>query len=449
MPTRARVSAGHLTVGIVSCLALAAGAAAETFDYGIDAGIAETSNVSLLPGNTVSQTMAVADVDFDYKQQTRLLDASLKGNFSYIDYLQNAYDRQLLGRFDGSGRFALIPERLTWVVQDSFGQAVLDPFTPTTPNNLENVNYFSTGPDLALRLGSTGFFNASARYARTTYATSPFNSNRLQASIAAGLQLSARSTVSLNADNERVLFTNTFYNTDFNRTNAFVRYTQQGARTEFTADVGATRIKQGNDTNDGALIRLDATRKLSSAAKLVGSAGRTFTDASTSFNTLQSGAIGVVGAAPAAVTSDTYTSDYASLAWNYKRSRTTIDLSARFEKDNYALDPTLDVKRGGGELRLDRQVTRIFNAELLGRYFRTDYADTFLTQIQASPRFDDELIASVLTLRYGRGLEIKLRLEHDARVTSGFSNSYKDNRAFLTVGYRSNNAPPEIVDPGA
>ena len=102
MPTRARVSAGHLTIGIASCLALAAGASAETFDYGIDAGIAETSNVSLLPGNTVSQTMAVADVDFDYKEQTRLLDASLKGNFSYIDYLQNAYDRQLLGRFDGS-----------------------------------------------------------------------------------------------------------------------------------------------------------------------------------------------------------------------------------------------------------------------------------------------------------------------------------------------------------
>ena len=94
-------------------------------------------------------------------------------------------------------------------------------------------------------------------------------------------------------------------------------------------------------------------------------------------------------------------------------------------------------------------MTRIFNAELLGRYFRTDYADTFVTQIQASPRYDDELIATVLSLRYGSGLEIKLRLEHDARVTSGFSNSYKDNRAFLTVGYRSNNTPPEIVDPGA
>src|SRR3984957_4258636 len=143
MPTRPRVPPPPLTGGIVSCLALASGAIAETFDYGIDAGIAETDNVSLLPANKVSQTMAVADVDFDFKQQTRLIDAALKGTFSYIDYLQHAYDRQLLGRFDGSGRFALIPERLTWVVQDAFGQSVLDPFTPTTPNNLENVNYFS------------------------------------------------------------------------------------------------------------------------------------------------------------------------------------------------------------------------------------------------------------------------------------------------------------------
>jgi len=110
----ARVSAGHLTIGIASCLALAAGASAETFDYGIDAGIAETSNVSLLPGNTVSQPWPWRMSISDYKEQTRLLDASLKGNFSYIDYLQNAYDRQLLGRFDGSGRVPSFPERLRW-----------------------------------------------------------------------------------------------------------------------------------------------------------------------------------------------------------------------------------------------------------------------------------------------------------------------------------------------
>jgi len=447
MSMRPRARAPRLTIAIVSIFALACAAGAQNLNYGVDAGVAETDNVTLVSSHTVSQTIAIADLDFDFKQQTRLLDADVKGNFSYLDYLEHAYDRQLLGRFDGSGRFAIIPERLTWVLQDDFGQSVLDPFTPTTPNNLENVNYFSTGPDLALRVGSTGFFNASGRYARTSYATSPFNSNRLQGSLAWGLQLSARSTVSLNADTERVLFENTLLNTDFDRTNAFVRYTLQGARTEFSADLGATRINQSNDSTSGALAKVELSRKLSSAAKLTLSGGHILTDASTSFSSLQGGAIGVVGTAPAAVTSDSYTSDYASAGWQYQRGRTTLGLSGRWEKDNYAAQPQLDVTRSGAEFKAARQVTRSFDAELLGRYYKTDYAHNFVTGLATSPRYDDELVAGVLTWRYGRGLEVKLRLEHDARVTTSLDNAYKDNRAFLTVGYRPNRPPaPEIAD---
>jgi hypothetical protein len=442
MLMRPRARAPRLTIAIVSILALASAAGAQNLNYGVDAGVAETDNVTLVSSHTVSQTIAIADLDFDFKQQTRLLDADVKGNFSYLDYLQHAYDRQLLGRFDGSGRFAIIPERLTWVLQDDFGQSVLDPFTPTTPNNLENVNYFSTGPDLAVRVGATGFLNASARYARTSYGTSPFNSNRLQGSLAWGLQLSARSTISLNADTERVLFQNTVLNTDFDRTNAFVRYTLQGARTEFSADLGATRISQSNDSTSGALAKVELSRKISSAAKLTLSGGHILTDASTSFSSLQSGAIGVVGTAAAAVTSDSYTSNYATAGWQYRRGRTTLGLSGRWEKDNYAAQPLLDVTRSGGELRAARQVTRAFNAELLGRYFKTDYAHNFVTGPATSPQFDDELVAAVLTWRYGRGLEVKLRLEHDARVTTSLDDAYKDNRAFLTVGYRPNSRPP-------
>jgi hypothetical protein len=434
----------------VSMLALAAPAgAADTFTYGVDAGIGETDNVTLVSTNKVSQTTAIADLDFDLKQQTRLLDADAKGNFSYVDYLQNAFGNQFLGRFDGSAHVALIPERLTWVVQDDFGQSVLDPFTPTTPNNLENVNYFSTGPDLALRLGSTGFFNMSARYARTSYETSPFNSNRLQGSLGLGWLLSARSTVSLNADTERVLFADTAANTDFDRTNAFVRYTLQGARTEVSADLGATRVAQGDTSTTGALAKLQASRKLSSAATLRLSLGRDLTDASTSFSSLQSGAIGVVGTAPAAVTSNSYTSDYASLEWQYARSRTKFGVSGRWEKDVYSGDPALDVTRGGVEFKAERNLTRSLTGELQGRYYKTDYINETAARILGTPNYDDELIAGVMTWRHGRGLEVKLRCEHDARVTSADAFGYKDNRVFLTVGYRPDTRQVMENDPGA
>ena len=234
-----------LPLALAASLAVSQAATAETLTYGADAGIAETDNVNLAPTREVSQTIAVVDLDFDVKQLTRRFDLDAKGNFSYLDYLQNAYGGQLVGRFDGTAKIALIPERLTWVVQDDFGQAALDPFTPQTPNNLENVNYLSTGPDVALRFGGTTFLNLSARVARAQYETSPFNSNRVLGDAAWGFQLSPASTLSLNADTERVLFENTVFNTDFDRSNAFMRYEIQGARTTFSADLGGTRIEQG------------------------------------------------------------------------------------------------------------------------------------------------------------------------------------------------------------
>jgi len=426
----------------VSILALKAATAAETLAYGVDVGVAESDNVTLVPTNKVSQTIALADVDFDVKKQSRLFDVDAKGNFTYLDYLQGAYGSQVIGRFDGAAHVALIPERLTWVLTDDFGQAALDAFTPVTPTNLENVNYVSTGPDLALRLGGTSFINASARFARAQYQTSPFNSNRVLGSLAWGRQLSAQSSVSLNGDTERVLFDNTVLNSDFDRTSGFGRYEVQGARTNLSADLGATTIDQSGSSNAGSgssttggLARIQLTRKLSTAAKLTLSVGHDLTDASTSFSNLQSGAIGVVGTAPAALTSNSYTTNYASVGWQYERNRTTLAVSGRRERDTYGGAPALDYTLSGGEFRVARILTRAFTAEIFGRYYKSNYPHGIVAPANGSADFDDELIAGILTWRHGHGLEVKLTLEHDARVATGI-NGYRENRAVLTVGYR-------------
>src|ERR1700683_2833768 len=139
----------------------AQGARAESFSYGADVGIGESDNVTLAQTDKVSQTIAIADLDFDLKDQSRRFDVDAKGNFSDLDYLQNAYSNQLVGRFDGRADVALIPERVIWVLTDSFGQAQIDPFTAAVPTNLQNINYVATGPDATFRLGPTIFLDLS------------------------------------------------------------------------------------------------------------------------------------------------------------------------------------------------------------------------------------------------------------------------------------------------
>ncbi len=440
----------------------AASSKAGTLVYGIDVGVAESDNVTLVSTNKVSQTIAVADGDFDVKKQSRLLDLDAKGNFTYLDYLQGAYGGELIGRFDGSAHLAIIPDRLVWVVQDDFGQAALDAYTPVTPNNLEDVNYLSTGPDFALRFGASSYLNVSARYAHTDYQTNPYNSNRLLGDLAWGYQLSAQSSVSLNGETERVLFTNTVVNSDFDRSSGYLRYEVKGARTELSADLGASTINQYGSTTR-PLVKLNLARKLSAAARLTLTAGRDLTDAATSFSGLQGGAIGLVGTAPAAQTTDNYTRSYASATWQYERNRTLIAVSGRWEKDIYDSAPltaaplssapvigsaaALDYTLGGAEFRVQRRVTRALTAEILGRIYKTDYLHSSVTGQLGTPNYSNEQVSAGVTWRHGRGLVVKLRYEHNAELTTGIY-GYGENRVVLTVGYRPNGNKPES-DPGA
>src|ERR1700722_20350831 len=439
-----------------------AGAGAERLTYGVDAGLGETDNVALAPTNKVSQTIATVDADFDIKHQFSRLDVDAKGNFTDFDYVQGAFGNQLLGRFDGVAHYALIPQRLTWVLADDFGQAAVDPFLPTTPGNLEDINYVSTGPDLALRMGCTGFVDGSVRIARATFQTSPFSSSRALASLAVGQQLSARSSVSLNGVAERVLFDNTVVNGDFDRIGGYVRYEIEGALTSLSVDLDATKISQnasaglstivigptGQPTPEpvtipqnaysttGPLARIAVTRKLSSAASLTVSGGRELTDGISSFSSIQSGAIGVVGAVPALLTSSSYTSDFGSVGWRYERNRTTIGVSGHWERDVYFSQPQFDMTRKGGEFNVERKLSRAFALQVLGRYYKSDYPHTFVTLNGGSPKLDDEIVAAMLSWRYGHALEVRLRAEHSSRNTTGVDEGFRENRVFLTVGYR-------------
>lgn len=414
---------------------VAPGRRGQTFDFGADVGIGESDNVTLVDTNKVSQTIAITDLDLDIKDQTRRFDVDAKGAFSYLDYLQNAYSNQLIGRFDGRAAVALIPDRVTWVLTDNFGQSQIDPFTAVVPTNLQNINYIATGPDAAFRLGPTVFLDLSARYAKTSYQTDPFDSNSVIGSAALGRALSAQSSISINGSFERMSFDNTTVNTDFNRSSVYAHYEVQGARTNLTANLGATKADQGTQSFTGPNAKLQLSRRLSPASTLTVTIGRDITDGSTAFANLQSGAIGGITTAPGVISQNNYTVTYGSVGWEYARNRTTIGVSGIWEKDAYEGLPLLDVTRASAEFRIERKLTSVLSGQLIGRVNRNEYGNTDFFET-------DGLVGGALLFRAGRALEIKLRYDHSTRAASGVglipgtSNDYHENRAFLTVGYR-------------
>jgi hypothetical protein len=445
----------------------------QKLSYGADVGVGETDNVTLASTDKTSQTLAIADANIDVLEQRRLFSVDAKGDFSYLDFLQGAYGPELIGRFDGLGKVTFLPERLVWVVQEDFGQGQIDPFAPVTPTNQQNINYTSTGPDLSLRLGSLGFLNATARYARTTYQDSPFDSGNLIGTFAVGRFVSAGASASLVASADRALFDNTAVNADFTRGSLYGDYEAKGARTELTVNLGVTRVTQGAESFPqgiesnqgiqsvpqgaqsvtGPLATFKLSRRLSAAMKLTFTATRVITDASTSFSGLQSGAVstigtvqtvgsaGTVSTAPAPLTSSNYTATSASLNWEYMFSRTTIGLSGQWERDSYAGQVMLDVERATAQFSVGRKLSERFSAQLVASVYRTDYPQVDSTETNT-------LAGVNLTFQAPRGLQVRLRADHVSQTASGgqpntlgSQANYSENRVLLTVGYQSTKAP--------
>jgi hypothetical protein len=207
-------------------------------------------------------------------------------------------------------------------------------------------------------------------------------------------------------------------------------------------------VTQGVESLTGPLAKLKLSRKLSAAAKLTLTVGRDITDASTSFSSLQSGAIstigtlggagatGAVSTAPAPQTTGNYTVTYSSLNWQYLRNRTTVSASGQWEKDSYDGQPLLDLTRETAQLTFERQLNRHFSAQLLGSLYRTDYTHTDYAET-------DGFLGFGVTFREQKGLEIRLRYDHASRIAAGIGagSNYATNLVFLTVGYRPKPRP--------
>lgn len=411
---------------------------AELARYGIAAGVGETDNVNLSSTDPKSQTIAAADLDFDLKRTGAVLDASGLGDFTDLDYLEGAYSNQILGRFDGLADAKLWSDRLKWVVADDFGDQQTDPFEAITPLNIQRVNVFATGPDVALHPTYATFLNLDARYANLTYQTSPFDGHDLLGSAEFGRELSPLERISLVVQAEELRFDNTTLNTDYDRRQAYAHYLIQGARTSIDAQLGAT---QANDTDSswqtGPLVRLLLTRRISPFSILTVGGGREYTDAGDSFATLTAGAGGGIVVAPVTQTTGNYQRTYGTAGWEFARLRTTVGLTGNWERDMFDLQSVYDVTRASVGLNLGRALTPKLSVNVSGAVDRYDYMNEGFTNNFGTAGAGVSYLA-------GRWLIVYARYDHSFSRSAGSPEgvplvgglTYDENRVFVMVGYR-------------
>lgn len=334
---RQRLRNTLLATAIASLLPAAASAA--RIDYTIESGYERNDNVTLSETDPVEQNIGHIGLGFALEQNSSAMRASVVGRIDHRrheDIYGNTTDRMLQGQFS----WMAIPDRLTFVVDDSYGVEAIDRYASDSPGNRQQVNVLMFGPNLHFGLGSTLQGQAELRYINSdAEVTEEFDSDRVLAALRAIRQIDTTSSLSFNLQAQNVDFDNDLFAPDHRRYEGFVNYQRKFRKFEGFIDVGYAYIDYKNrESHDDPLLRGEVRWNLSERSTFSANAARQFSDAATS-------ALAEIGSSegvpPSVVTGSTTINAYAyretsvGAGYDYSGPRMTLSFHGTLQELDY------------------------------------------------------------------------------------------------------------------
>jgi hypothetical protein len=399
------------------------------FDYRASLGAGYSDNVRRTATDEINESIAMAGLRFAVNEDTRRLQADVVGDLAYYSYLSNTYENELVGSVYADTEFTLLPERITWALSDQFGQVAIDPFQPATPDNRENINYFSTGPDFTVGLGSQFRLRLGGRYSLITYEEDPLDATVTGGQVALVRSLSGRSSVSLNGSLRQTEYDDPVLNSNFDQMESYFRYEVQGARTNLAVDAGYTKLeREALDVEEsGALLRFDLSRRMSSSSVLSLSGAHEFSTSAGAFAG-DLGAHGGVSTAPGRQTADPFTLDRATLGWSFNRNVTSISAAANWSEQTYDTNTTLDQTTMVLAARYRRDLSA---ATSMG----VNVSHTAFSYVQSGADYDELTVGVSYSWRMSRSLTLDIKYDYADRSGDATMNVFKENHLWLMIGY--------------
>ena len=327
-------------MGLVATVLVAfpAGAASILSDLTLSSSVGWSDNITGVASNQQTETMVGVGVQGVLGADRRRSGLSGRFDLQYLNYLNNEFDDQVAGNADLQGRYELVPDRLSLVVEDTFGQTQTSAFAPSTPETQQNTNFLSAGPDLRLDLTNSLLFLGSVRYVIETYETTPAENTRWQGTGGLHYEFSSRSSLGLLAQAQDVSFSDSAPYDDFSRRELLLRYRINAPRTTLQADGGRSefrgrgvqqlsqdmwiyRIVVSRDLTNRSELSLSAGREISDGGDLFAATMETFGD-SGNLRPMGLGAVQAIGNGVLA-TGDAMRTFYWGASWRYTAPRST------------------------------------------------------------------------------------------------------------------------------
>lgn len=439
-PGRHEVKLSKRTQSVLVCLttvcvlsqahAAQQGPVEDVFEWSLNGGAQYSDNIARTQENEESQTVGIAGLVLQLNANRPRLRSDVGANLQYRDYLDDAFDNEVVGGVNAGLDLAFVPKRFHWVVEDNFGQIANDRQLADTPDNRQNVNYLSTGPDFFFSMGGRTLLQLSGRYGDAYYETTPEDNQSLTGSLALIRRMSDSASWSINGSTTEVEYDEEELFAKYQLDRAFLRFEAEGSRTTFSADAGYSAVdREGSDKDDGLMARVEVSRAVAARSRIGLAAGTEFATPAEAFRRDQTlTGIPTTGADDAVAFSDPYQSDYAYLTWSTEWTRGSIGATLSVRSEEHEIVTVQDRDIRSIALTLARQLTPRVSATLTGTYNEEELVNVDID-------FDEVNVSLGVTWLLGQGISVLLQLDHLEGSSNDTFRDYDENRAYLGISY--------------
>lgn len=419
------------TILVAAAASLLVPGAVWALEYGFGVGYAAryTDNVTLVPQDAVSDIVSYLVGNGNILVQTPRLDLGANGGIALTSYAHDSYESRSIETFNGNAIYTFAPNRLTWTVGDTLQDTRISSLLALTPDNLEQTNRFSTGPDVTLRTSSRNTMGLKVRYENDWYETSDNLSNNRgvgelnwQYRLSDPVAFVARyryQTVKYDASSADYVYDSLTAGFQ-GQVGTTITYrfewgpgrVRQELREEITGTVGYAEFVRQIRSDAG--FRIGARYSVSDSGRIaqldpgvnpvlqVGGASGGQQD----FAYVREGPI-------------EYFSTFGHL--KYRITATIRDINYKISQE--------DVSQAGGGVVTDYEFTPKLVGFASGNYTRSDYPEL--------QRLDDDILASAgLRFRFQRNWDTSLAAIYRQRDSTDPAREYEENNLLASVSYR-------------
>jgi hypothetical protein len=453
MPASTRL-ARAIVIGLASAPTMAL---AGTFDYTLYAGLEHSNNIALSSNQPLSENVFTPGTTFQFTQLGSTFQANVAGTVEYRKYLENHFDSQTQTQLAGQANWTVLPERLDFSVEDYAGVQPVDQLAANSPNNQQQTNVIVVGPTLRMRFGDAARGQFELRYI-DSYASkvNEFDSSRGLAAFRVFRDLNPTDAISANVEFQRVDFNNQPSSANYDRKEAYLRYTSRlahfdadiligGTRLDFDQGRAATsplaRIQIGWQPTTQNSLSVAGTYQYADAAQdIITTPGLLANNVSIAdraeaidpfANTggLGRGAATGIGTGSAVIGSDVYKEKRFEASWVWQQPRLSVTVSPSYSQLRYLNDKTFDQTAKGVSVGVGYRLKPTLTLTGFGTYERTKY-DSF-------DRKDNTVRLGVdLGQQWNRHWSWHASVARERRTSDAIGQSYHETEFFVGVVYR-------------